>query len=61
MAMFLSVAKKISATKATDQIYEVILTNTERSHVKCGADLLSSLLRLIRYFNSQTSQTYIMN
>ena len=39
MAMFLSVAKNISAIKTTEQIYVVILTNTEPSHVKCGADL----------------------
>ena len=34
MAMFLSVAKIFRPEKYTEQIYEVILINTEPSHVK---------------------------
>ena len=39
MAMYPSVTKNTSATKTTEQIYEVILINTEPSHLKHGAYL----------------------
>ena len=39
MAMFLSVAKIFQPQQSTEQIYEVILINTEPSDVKSGADL----------------------
>ena len=39
MAMFVSVAGIFRRQKSTEQIYEVILINTEPSHVKSGADL----------------------
>ena len=40
MAMFLSVAKIFRPQKFTEQIYEVLLTNTEPSHIKSIAGLL---------------------
>ena len=39
MTMCLSVAKICWPLKSTEHIYEVILTNTELSHVKSGADM----------------------
>ena len=39
MAMFLNVAKIFRPEKSTEQINEVVLINTEPSHVKYGADL----------------------
>ena len=39
MAMFVSVAKIFRPLKSTEHIYEVILINTEPSHVKSGVDL----------------------
>ena len=39
MTMFLSVAKIFRPEKSTEQIYEVILINTDPSHVNSGADL----------------------
>ena len=37
--MFLSVAKIFRPEKSTEQIYEVILINTEPGHAKSGADV----------------------
>ena len=50
MAMFVSVAKILRLEKSTEHIYEVILINTEPSHVKSGADLHGKENVILFYF-----------